>query len=145
MPQPELSCSGFFPAVKASPPLPSRILPQGAAVSVMSSGRSLRDQIFFSLRTALKDRPKGPPTANRQPPPTANRDQPPTVNRCGECDVLWQASPVSRPADLLLWSGGSAPTSCIMPRTVHHCPCVSDAVARCGTSAATQPQPQITD
>ena len=29
-------------------------------------GRSLRDQIFFLLRAALKDRPKGPPTANRQ-------------------------------------------------------------------------------
>ena len=28
--------------------------------------------------TALKDHPKGPPTANRQPPPTANRHQTPT-------------------------------------------------------------------
>ena len=45
------------------------------------SGRSLRDQIFFLLRTALKDRPKGPPTANRQLPPTANRQQPSTANR----------------------------------------------------------------
>ena len=44
-------------------------------------GRSLRDQIFFLLRTALRDRPKGPPTANRQPP-TVNRQPPPTVNRC---------------------------------------------------------------
>ena len=26
---------------------------------------------------------------------------------CGGCDVLWQASPVSRPADLVLWSSGS--------------------------------------
>ena len=43
---------------------------------------------------------------------------------CGECDVLWQASPVSRPAVLVLWSGGAAPTLCIMSRTVHHCPCV---------------------
>ena len=42
-------------------------------------GRSLRDQIFFLLRTALKDRPKGPPTANRQLPPTANRRQLPTA------------------------------------------------------------------
>ena len=33
---------------------------------------------FFLLRTALKDRPKGPPTANHQPP-TANR-QPPSTN-----------------------------------------------------------------
>ena len=30
-------------------------------------------------------------------------------------------------------SSGSAPTSCLMSRTVHHCPCVSDTVARCGT------------
>ena len=49
---------------------------------------------FFLLRTALKDRPKGPSTANkptatnRQPPPTANcrqppsSDQPPTANHC---------------------------------------------------------------
>ena len=44
-------------------------------------GRSLRNQIFFLLRTALKDRPKGPPTANRQLPSTANRHQPPTTNR----------------------------------------------------------------
>ena len=50
------------------------------------------------LRTALKDHPKGPPTANRQPPtpinrqppttnrhqppPTASGDQPPTANHC---------------------------------------------------------------
>ena len=39
------------------------------------------------------------------------------------CDVLWQASPVSRPADPVLWSGGSALTLCIMSRTVHRCPC----------------------
>ena len=36
---------------------------------------------FFLLRTAPKDRPKGPPTANRQLPSTANRHQPPTTNR----------------------------------------------------------------
>ena len=29
--------------------------------------------IFFLLRTALMDRPQGPPTANRQPPTAANR------------------------------------------------------------------------
>ena len=51
----------------------------------------------------------------------------------GECDVLWHASPVSRPADPVLWSSGSALTSCLMSRTVHHCPCVSDTVARRGT------------
>ena len=52
---------------------------------------------------------------------------------CGGCDVLWQASPVSRPADLVLWSSGSALTLCLMSRTVHHCACVSDTVAHCGT------------
>ena len=36
---------------------------------------------FFLLRTALGDRPKGPPIANRQLPSTANRHQPPTTNR----------------------------------------------------------------
>ena len=36
---------------------------------------------FFLLRTALRDRPKGPSTANHQPPQTANRHQPPTANR----------------------------------------------------------------
>ena len=40
-------------------------------------GQSLRE-IFFCF---VKDRPKGPPTANRQLPPTANRHQPPTANR----------------------------------------------------------------
>ena len=38
---------------------------------------SLRNQIFFLSRTALKDCPKGPPTANRRQPPTSNRHQPP--------------------------------------------------------------------
>ena len=63
-------------------------------------GGPLRDHIFFLLRTALKDRPKGPPTptanshqtptatnsqpptASHQPPPTASGDQPPTANHC---------------------------------------------------------------
>ena len=44
-------------------------------------GGSLRDEIFFLLRTPLKDRPKGPSTANRQLPSTANRHQPPTTDR----------------------------------------------------------------
>ena len=43
-------------------------------------GGSLRNPNFFLLRNALKDRPKGPPTANRQLPPTANRQQPPNAN-----------------------------------------------------------------
>ena len=45
------------------------------------SGRSQGTRFFFLLRTALKDRPKGPPTANRQLPSTANRHQPSTTNR----------------------------------------------------------------
>ena len=51
----------------------------------------------------------------------------------GECDVLWQTSPVSIPADLVKWSSGSALTLCIMSRTVHRRLCASAAVARCGT------------
>ena len=47
---------------------------------IIESGHSLRNQIFFLLRTALKDRPKGPPTANHQLPPTASGDQPPNAN-----------------------------------------------------------------
>ena len=35
--------------------------------------------LFFLLRIALRDRPKGPPTANRRLPSTANRHQPPTA------------------------------------------------------------------
>ena len=50
--------------------------------AIQRPGGSLRDEIFFFLlRTALKDRPKGPPTANRQLPSTTNRHQPPTTNR----------------------------------------------------------------
>ena len=46
------------------------------------AGASLRNEMFFFLlTTALKDSPKGPPTANRQLPSTANRHQPPTTNR----------------------------------------------------------------
>ena len=54
------------------------------------TGRAFGTEILFLLRTALKDRPKGPPTGNHQPPPTANHqppptasgDQPPTANHC---------------------------------------------------------------
>ena len=38
---------------------------------VIKAGGSFGNQIFFLLRTALKYRPKGSPTANCQPPPTA--------------------------------------------------------------------------
>ena len=65
-----------------SPPWGPRFLHEGVGAGQSEAGRSLRDQIFFFLlRTALKERPKGPPTANRQLPSTANRHQPPTTNR----------------------------------------------------------------
>ena len=55
----------------------------------VTQGGPLGTRFFFLLRTALKDRPKGPPTANRQPPtanhqppPTASGDQAPTANHC---------------------------------------------------------------
>ena len=57
------------------------------------------------------------PKRDPAPPPGT------VVWSCGECDVLWQASLVSRPADPVLWSGASAPPSCIMSRTVHRRPC----------------------
>ena len=64
----------------------------------------------------------GVPTQGVAPPP------PPQMS-CSECDVPWQASPtcglVARP---------SAPTSCIMSRTVPRCPSVCDTVAHGGTS-----------
>ena len=58
------------------------------------------DFFFFLLRTALKDRPKGPPTANHQPPPTASHQPPPTA------------------------SGGQPPTAnhCQPPPTTNHQP-----------------------
>ena len=63
---------------------------RGRAEPAFLPGSSFGTEIFFLLRTALKDRPKGPSTANHQPPPTANRqlpptasgDQPPTANHC---------------------------------------------------------------
>ena len=42
-------------------------------------GGPLGTGFFFLLRTAVEDRPKGPPTANHQPPPTAYRHRPPTA------------------------------------------------------------------
>ena len=44
-----------------------------------TQGGPLGPRFFFLLRTALKDRPKGPSTANHQPPPTANCRQPPAA------------------------------------------------------------------
>ena len=54
----------------------------------LAAGRSLRNQIFFSFRTAPRDHQPPtasshqPPTAtNRQPATVANRQRPPTANR----------------------------------------------------------------
>ena len=81
-----------------------------ALVALLGPGRSLRNQIFFSflLRTALKDRPKGPPTANRQLPSTANHQPPPTANH--------QPPPTA--------SGDQPPTAnhCQLPPTTNHQP-----------------------
>ena len=54
-----------------------------ADTSCGCGGRGVIKELdFFLLRTALRDRPKGPSTANRRQPPTANHCQPPpTANR----------------------------------------------------------------
>ena len=44
-------------------------------------GLSLRRHFLFLLRTALKDSPQGPSTANRQPPTATNRQPPTATNR----------------------------------------------------------------
>ena len=46
-----------------------------------TSGLSLRTPFCLLLRTALKDSPQGPPTANRQPPTVTNRQPPTAANR----------------------------------------------------------------
>ena len=46
----------------------------------VAARRAYKEPSFFLLRTALKDRPQGPSTANRQPLPTATNRQPPTTN-----------------------------------------------------------------
>ena len=79
------------------------------------AGASLRDEsfFFFLLRTALKDRPQGPPTAtanshqlptatNRQPPTATNRQPPTAANRqrrpTANCQPLPTASNHQPPA-----------------------------------------------
>ena len=56
-------------------------MPQEQQTWYIAARAVLKGPDFLLLRTALKERPKGPPTANRQLPPTANRHQPPTANR----------------------------------------------------------------
>ena len=82
--------------------------PKGRAV--------LKEPIFFLLRTALNDRPKGQPTANRQLPSTANRHQPPTTNRDQPPTTNHQPPPTA--------SGDQPPTAnhCQPPPTTNHQP-----------------------
>ena len=64
-------------------PLPFKFIPAPPPpLWTYSQGGPLGPRFFFLLllRTALKDRPKGPSIANHQPPPTASRHQPPTAN-----------------------------------------------------------------
>ena len=68
--------------------------------NVLLARAVLKKPDFFFLRTALKDSPQGPPTANRHQPPTAaNHHQPPTTNpffpfRTALCSPgLFQISP----------------------------------------------------
>ena len=77
-------CAGAPPSTPAGPGWSVAHGPPSTGHS--STGRAVLngpDYFFFTflLRTALKDRPKGPPTANRQLPSTANRHQPPTTHR----------------------------------------------------------------
>ena len=62
-------------------PRPNRPRSERGAAPLPPRGGPLGTWFFFWPRTALKDRPKGPPTANRQPPPAAtNRQRRPTAN-----------------------------------------------------------------
>ena len=62
--------------------------PQMIWGGVRRQGRGFPDRgghkgpdFFFGLRTALKDRPQAPPTANRQPQTASNRQPPTAANR----------------------------------------------------------------
>ena len=71
---------------------------------------------FFLLRTALKDRPKGPPTANRQLPLTANRHQPPTTNRHQPTATNRRQPPAATNCQL------PTTANCLQPPTASHQP-----------------------
>ena len=60
--------------------IPSQPTGRSSLAAVARAVLKVPDFLFL-LRTALKDRPKGLPTANRQLPSTANRHRPPTTNR----------------------------------------------------------------
>ena len=105
-----LTCRGaVIRAVARAPPCscgPGPEVHRGTAECTIATvpGGSLRDEFFFCflLRTALKDRPKGPPTANRQLPSTANRQPPTAANRqrrpTANCQPLPTASNHQPPA-----------------------------------------------
>ena len=78
--------SGVKPAfggrLEAPCPLWGSLTSRGAVANhPPPQGGPLGTSFFFWLSTALKDRPKGPPTANRDQPPTANRQRRPTASR----------------------------------------------------------------
>ena len=99
----------------ASPLCPFEPLPSPRGVL---KGRDF----FFLLRTALKDRPKGPPTANRQLPSTANRHQPPTTN-CQPPTASHQP-PATNRRQLPAATNRQLPTTanCLQPPTASHQP-----------------------
>ena len=72
-------------SVCGSGPLPASVQggsPRHTTVCPQHRGVLKKPNNFFPLKTALKDSPQGPPTANRHKPPTANhRRQPLTANR----------------------------------------------------------------
>ena len=70
-------------AARARPPTPELGVVCGGWLGLCQEGGPLGARIFFFWRSALKDRPKRPPTANRHQPPTADHCQPPptTTNR----------------------------------------------------------------
>ena len=90
-----------FPTVMRAPAKFVHDIPSPAFLQVFMApppqGYPEEARLWYLLRTALKDSPRGPPTANRrpptpaihqpttanprQPPPTANRQPPPTANR----------------------------------------------------------------
>ena len=101
---PPLSKTSLPPIPLSSPPPAPGANPHTGVRGVLK-GRDF----FFLLRTPLKDRPKGPPTTDRQLPSTANRHQPPTTN-------CHQPPPTA--------SGDQPPTAnhCQPPPTTNHQP-----------------------
>ena len=91
----------------------------------------LKEVDFFLLRTALRDRPKGPrgnhwppPTANRHQPPTENRQQRPTTNRQPLPTAINHQSPTAnrRQPPPTATNRHQPPVANRQPPTTHHPP-----------------------